>query len=374
MALITYPLNDITYSAEDAELWLCTRNSGVWTNNSFQITNLGNNQIQIGTGIAWIRNQEFAGKVAALKVPETVPMGISNGTYPRIDVIALRFSVNDNETTVVLKQGTPASNPVRPAITRTGDIYELYLASVYRPAGATSITAANITDLRLDSSVCGLMADSVTQIDTTAINNQVTALINNLQAEINGVQSQADVMLKSEWTSNGIISGTKGGTGKSLAEIPNGAILAKPNDGSNHVGSYSLLPISKGGTGKTTAAAALAALGGTSIDLLWQNASPLSAFPAQTINVANLSDYDMYMIVYGVTITEGSSMSTIASIGYGTYLIGNLPTPDSGGNVVAGRRYITYEGTDELVFRNGGYGKTENSNYFVPIKIYGIKL
>lgn len=209
MALITYPLNNIDYTAEDAELFHCTRSSGVWAEDSFPISVTGtDNNVTIGTGIAWINNEEFSGKVTALKSAEVLDLGIADSIYPRIDVIAIQFNANNNETDVIVKQGTPASNPVRPAIVRTGAIYELYLASIYRPAGATAVAASNITDLRMDGTVCGLMADSVTSVDTDAINSQITELISELRSEIAGVIDGSAYWLKSE-----IVDVESGGTG-----------------------------------------------------------------------------------------------------------------------------------------------------------------
>ena len=214
MAFITYPLNNIDYTAEDAELFHCTRTSGIWAEDSFPISVTGaDNNINIGKGIAWINNEEFSGKVAALKSAEVLDLGIANSTYPKIDIIAIQFNANNNETNVIVKKGTPATNPVRPAIVRTGAIYELYLASIYRPAGATAVTASNITDLRMDKTVCGLMADSVTSVDTSAIDAQVKALIANLEAEIQGVKDTSGLMFESEWVNNGTIPVSKGGTG-----------------------------------------------------------------------------------------------------------------------------------------------------------------
>ena len=146
------------------------------------------NNVTIGTGIAWINNEEFSGKVAALKSAEVLDLGIADGTYPRIDVIAIQYSANNNATDVVIKKGTPATNPVRPSIVRTGAIYELYLASVYRPAGATAVTASNITDLRMDGTVCGLMADSVTKVDMDAIRAQLTGLVEELEEAIQNIE------------------------------------------------------------------------------------------------------------------------------------------------------------------------------------------
>ena len=39
--MITYPLNNIDYTAEDAELFHCTRTSGIWATNDFPISVTG---------------------------------------------------------------------------------------------------------------------------------------------------------------------------------------------------------------------------------------------------------------------------------------------------------------------------------------------
>lgn len=262
MAFITYPLNNIDYTAEDAELFHCTRTSGIWAENSFSISVTGaDNNVTIGKGIAWINNEEFSGKVTALKSAEVLDLGIADSAYPRIDVIAIQFNANNNETDIIVKKGTPATNPVRPAIVRSGAVYELYLASVYRPAGATAITASNITDLRMDETVCGLMADSVTKVDMTAIEAQVRSLINNLQNEIDSVRNLSGIMFESEWVDGDVI------------------------------------PVLKGGTGANTPEEALANLGGVSMELLWQNTSISSDFGNQDIWI-DMSGYDLIVIQF----------------------------------------------------------------------------
>ena len=62
MAIITYPLNDVDYTAEDAETYLCTRTSGVYAAESFPATVTEARKITIGTGMAWINNGTFKGK------------------------------------------------------------------------------------------------------------------------------------------------------------------------------------------------------------------------------------------------------------------------------------------------------------------------
>ena len=65
--MITYPLNNIDYTAEDAELYFSTRESGVYDGGDFEATVSGiDNNVTIGIGTAWIHNTKFSGKVVAL--------------------------------------------------------------------------------------------------------------------------------------------------------------------------------------------------------------------------------------------------------------------------------------------------------------------
>lgn len=197
MALTTYPLNNIEYSAEDAELFHVTRTSGIYANNSFDYSVTGaDNTIVINNGIGWIKNSEFSGKVIAQKEAISLDMGLPDPVYPRIDAIVIQFDSNRNETNIVVKKGTAASNPVAPSVVQNESVYELHLYHVRREAGSLYITPSNITDLRLNSAYCGLMADSVTNIDTTAIERQVADLIKSLQNEISNVKDGSAYLLR----------------------------------------------------------------------------------------------------------------------------------------------------------------------------------
>lgn len=197
MALVTYPLNNIEYSAEDAELFHVTRRSGVYAKNSFDYSITGtDNNIVIGTGIGWIKNSEFSGKVIAQKESISMDMGLPDPVYSRIDAIVIQFDNNRNETNIVVKKGTAASNPVAPSVVQNESVYELHLYHVRREAGTLYITPGNIADLRLNSSYCGLMADSITNIDTTAIERQVADLIKSLQNKISNVIDGSAYLLR----------------------------------------------------------------------------------------------------------------------------------------------------------------------------------
>ena len=185
MAIITYPLNNIEYTAEDAELYLATRTSGVFANDDFSITVPGDgNIVTIGEGIGWIRNSKFSGKVVANKAEMSLDLGLPHATYPRIDAVVLQFSANSNASEIIVKNGTAQTNPAPPEVVRTESVYELHLYHVYRPAGAASVTASNVTDLRLNESYCGLMRDGVTGIPTDQLQSQVDALLEQLRQNL----------------------------------------------------------------------------------------------------------------------------------------------------------------------------------------------
>lgn len=173
--LTTYPLNDVEYSAEDVELYNCTRESGVFAGDDFDVSVSGvDTMASINPGIGWIRPSRFSGKVIALTSAESVDMGVSDPVYPRIDAIVLQFDANKNATNVLVKQGSASSVPAAPEVVRTSAVYELHLYHVNRGAGSTVVTETDITDLRKDRKYCGLMADSVTNVGgTNAFENEI---------------------------------------------------------------------------------------------------------------------------------------------------------------------------------------------------------
>ena len=205
MAFTTYPLNSVEYSAEDAELFHCTRSSGIYAGDDFQISVTGaDRSITIGPGLGWIRNSKFSGKVVAQKESATLELGLSDATYPRIDAVVIRFSAADNRTNLVVKEGAAAAVPRSPVPERTEAVHELHLCNVRRPAGSTVVTAADVVDLRMDTYYCGLMADSVTQVDTEAIEAQINGMTKRLDSTISAVQAGAGFVAKTRiWRREG---------------------------------------------------------------------------------------------------------------------------------------------------------------------------
>lgn len=164
--MITYPLNNIDYTAEDAELYFSTRESGVYDGGNFEATVSGiDNDVTVGTGIAWIHNTKFSGKVVALKETKILTLSLPNSVYDRIDSIVIQFDANKNATDVIVKEGIASSVPVAPAVVKTESLYELHIFHVIRHAGATAISPGDITDLRNNRDYCGVMFDPISSID-----------------------------------------------------------------------------------------------------------------------------------------------------------------------------------------------------------------
>ena len=165
MSIITYPLNGVTYDAEDVSTYLCTRTSGVYAKDSnYAVSVTGPRQITVAPGLAWINYDDFKGVSACSREAVNLTVPDADSTLPRIDRVVLQFDTAANLTAVKLKPGTPAAAPEPPAILQNHNQYELGLCTVSVPAGSSVVTAADITDTRAAEDVCGVMRDGVTGI------------------------------------------------------------------------------------------------------------------------------------------------------------------------------------------------------------------
>ena len=185
MSIITYPLNGVTYDAEDVSTYLCTRTSGVYSKDTnYAVSVTGARQITVAPGLAWINYDDFKGVSACSREAVNLIVPDADSTLPRIDRVVLQFDTAANLTAVKLKPGTPAAAPEPPAILQNHNQYELGLCTVSVPAGSSVITAADITDTRADEDVCGVMRDGVTGIPTAQLQAQALALLTQLSTEL----------------------------------------------------------------------------------------------------------------------------------------------------------------------------------------------
>ena len=185
MSIITYPLNGVTYDAEDVSTYLCTRTSGVYAKDTnYAVSVTGPRQITVAPGLAWINYDDFKGVSACSREAVNLTVPDADSTLPRIDRVVLQFDTAANLTAVKLKPGTPAAAPEPPAILQNHNQYELGLCTVSVPAGSSVITAADITDTRADEDVCGVMRDGVKGIPTAQLQAQALAMLTQLSTEL----------------------------------------------------------------------------------------------------------------------------------------------------------------------------------------------
>ncbi len=117
------------------------------------------------------------GRHGYLETPQTLAIGTADPALKRIDLVVLRLDLSVNELSIkpAVVVGSEAVNPVAPALTRNSTVYELALAEVYVGANVTAISQAAITDARLDSTRCGVVASIIGDTDTSTYYAQIAA-------------------------------------------------------------------------------------------------------------------------------------------------------------------------------------------------------
>lgn len=144
-----------------------------------------NMQVAAGTGMNVIVYPGFACCNGCMKLEEsqrTLAVQASNTAYDRIDTVVLRLNDNDSERICdfYILEGTPATSPVRPTLTRSESVWELGLADLFIAKNSTALSNQRITDTRYETARCGIMS-SVSQFDTTTLYNQIQADLENFQ-------------------------------------------------------------------------------------------------------------------------------------------------------------------------------------------------
>lgn len=204
---------DRKYKANDfAEYFNSLITNGHIANPSTSLQTVANNNftITIKSGKAWINGYVYIND-SDLNLNVDIPDGVLN----RIDRVVLRMDTSGRAINAKVKKGTFASSPVAPVLQRDADGYELGIADIYIAKGTGGITQANITDLRLNSDLCGI-ASFMVPIDTTAIFNQYLNWFNSRTTQYQTDMVNMEVQFQSDfnsWFSNvkGTLSGDVAG-------------------------------------------------------------------------------------------------------------------------------------------------------------------
>ena len=167
---------DRKYSSEDISTWLKgIVSDGVLSNpsNNLKVISKGRLNIAVQAGEGWISGHKI---VNTSEIPFTLEA--ASISLPRIDRVVFALNYTDRAMQVYVKKGTPASSPVAPTLSKTATLIELGLADILIPANATIINDGNITDLRLNTELCGIVHGLIDQADTTDIFNQYQVSFN----------------------------------------------------------------------------------------------------------------------------------------------------------------------------------------------------
>lgn len=109
-------------------------------------------------------------------------LSAAHASLPRVDRLVVRWNLQERLMEYAIKTGTASAAPAPPALTRTEYVHELSLARIYVAAGASAISQANITDERLNSTLCGSVVATVQHVDTTTIFNQYQQALDDFLA------------------------------------------------------------------------------------------------------------------------------------------------------------------------------------------------
>lgn len=153
-----------------------------------KVTAAGGMKVNVAPGYAWIN-----GHFGRIDTPETLTVYTADGSMPRIDRIVARLDLSIPSIRVDVKKGTAAESPVAPPPVRNGTIYDLILADITVPAGATSITTANIKDTRADKVLCGSVLANTKEslaLDGKADQSALEALESSVSADITRLYSR----------------------------------------------------------------------------------------------------------------------------------------------------------------------------------------
>lgn len=223
----TYPLDGITYDAADAAGYNSARTSGVYSaEEDYTVTPGGGYTVKVRGGRAWVHPAKYVGYSIIKQEPDTLTLPLADAQRPRIDRVVLRYDAAARKSYLLVLEGTPASTPTAPAISRTNLLYDLCLAQITRPAGSTAITAGNITDTRLDESLCGVMSDGVTRIPTDQLLKAAQARINALEETATNSASAAAASQRAAAASQSAAANSANAASRSQSAAANSASAA----------------------------------------------------------------------------------------------------------------------------------------------------
>lgn len=128
--------------------------------------------VSVQPGSGWVNGYYITVEANA---PEQLTVPTANPSLSRIDSVIMGLNYVNREIQLYIKSGAVSASPSAVSLQRDNDLYELELAQITVNAGMASITQASITDMRSNTSRCGIVKGMIDQIDTTDLFAQYDA-------------------------------------------------------------------------------------------------------------------------------------------------------------------------------------------------------
>ena len=175
---------DRKYKSSDfAEYFSTFIGNGVFPNPSTNllVTSNGDMTINLSPGFAWINGYMYHNTDNL-----TLTVEHADSALKRIDRVVLKCDFINREIKAYVKKGSFASNPIAPNLERGVNAYELSISDILVEAGAVSIQQSKITDTRLDENVCGIVTQTVKEIETSELYRKLQGYIDERGQDVKG--------------------------------------------------------------------------------------------------------------------------------------------------------------------------------------------
>lgn len=273
------------------------------------------------------------GRYGYIITPETVTFDVADAA-PRIDTVVLQRHLGADVRNIrtAVHKGVAAASPSAPALTRDNTVWELGLANILIPANSTAIAQSRITDTRLNTDRCGIVASIMGEVDTSALYAQI-------QADMAGFKANEQAAF-SAWFA---------GLQTDLSGDVAGNLLNKIN------------------VLETDVAKKVQCV------LYYTNASPTSEFGAWKPGM-NLDGYTSVLIEYFVNAaTLGYRPRLLVPIGGEALAVGLMNTGrQASRHVTAASDGVVFGDCYLRDYNTAGAG-TVNNTYMVPYRIWAVK-
>ena len=180
---------DRKYKSSDfAEYFSTFIGNGVFPNPSTNllVTSNGDMTINLSPGFAWINGYMYHNTDNL-----TLTVEHADSALKRIDRVVLKCDFINREIKAYVKKGSFASNPIAPNLERGVNAYELSISDILVENGVISIQQSKITDTRLDENVCGIVTQTVKEIETSELYRKLQGYIEERGQDVKGWMESA---------------------------------------------------------------------------------------------------------------------------------------------------------------------------------------